>query len=144
MLLKTEDFNPDSSFFSNYLHLQNLNEIHNSFNLTDLFILNYLNQINPPYNSLINEIHSKFSFNHSFNSFLYLLFFIFLISFSFFDNFSLISSYFFTDWTANFFSFQDIHTLGYLLYLGYFYAILLLGILLWIVLIGILAISNNI
>jgi hypothetical protein len=48
--------------------------------------------------------------------------------------------YHFFNYSSEYFLFTDIQSLGFLLYLGYPFIIVLLGIILWVVLIGILSI----
>jgi NADH:ubiquinone oxidoreductase subunit 6 (subunit J) len=54
-----------------------------------------------------------------------------------------IFTYFNPSWSTLIFSLTDIQTLGYSLYLGYPLGIIILGIILWMVLIGILCISTR-
>lgn len=62
------------------------------------------------------------------------------------DNLStgpMIYTYFYPSWSTLLYSLTDIQSLGYTLFLGYPIAIVILGLILWMVLIGILCISTN-
>jgi hypothetical protein len=59
------------------------------------------------------------------------------------SNNSQILSFFNPAWSTDLFTLTDIQSLGFILYLGYPVAIVLLGMILWIVLIGILCISSG-
>jgi hypothetical protein len=54
-----------------------------------------------------------------------------------------ILNYIKTDWSSQFINFTDLQSFGFILYLAYPIITVLLGILLWIVLIGILKISES-
>lgn len=53
------------------------------------------------------------------------------------------ASFFYPAWTTDLFTLTDIQALGFTLYLGFPIAIVILGIILWIVLIGILTLSSQ-
>lgn len=73
-----------------------------------------------------------------------LLLFTFPLIYNYFnlDNNDYIMEYFIPSYNTEFFTFTDIQSLGYMIYLAYPIIIILQGILLWCVLIGILRISG--
>ena len=52
-------------------------------------------------------------------------------------------TYFYTSWTASYITLTDINSLAYMIYLAYPITLLLLGLVLWVVLIGIIAITST-
>lgn len=51
-------------------------------------------------------------------------------------------SYFYPSWATAFVSFTDVHTLGYMIYLAYPVSLILIGLTLWVTLIGIIPLST--
>jgi NADH:ubiquinone oxidoreductase subunit 6 (subunit J) len=105
-----------------------------------LFVIMMISQDFTPVN---NKTNTSF-FEDKALYFIFFIIFLFLSIFLSSDNtidFSNIYNYFYINYFSEFISFTDVQSLAYFLFLAYPCVIILIGIILWIILIGILKIS---
>ena len=106
-----------------------------------LFVIMMISQDFTPVNN--NKTNTSF-FEDKALYFIFFIIFLFLSIFLSSDNtidFSNIYNYFYINYFSEFISFTDVQSLAYFLFLAYPFVIILIGIILWIILIGILKIS---
>ncbi len=86
--------------------------------------------------------NSIISFSNNYSFIIFSFFSLLLFFFSFFLDHSSIYSFFLPSWSFDLFTLTDIQSLGFSIFLAYPLTLIILGILLWIVLIGILCICS--